>query len=90
MDTYTAELAKDITLPALLHMDEAFFESRIKPIMYNYIRGIRYFRRNAAIAMGNIGDPAFIPELEMELDNSDEMIRDAVEWALKKIREKNI
>lgn len=86
MDVFTAELAKDITLPALLHMDETFYESRIKPIMYNYIRGIRYFRRNAAIAMGNLGNKAFIPELEMELDNPDEMIRDAVEWALKKIK----
>lgn len=88
MDAYTAELAKDITLPALLHMDEAFYESRIKPIMYNYIRGIRYFRRNAAIAMGNLGDAAFLPELEQERENPDEMIREAVAWAIRRITEK--
>lgn len=87
MDPYTAELAKEITLPALLHMNTDFYESRIKPIMYNYIRDIRYFRRNAAIAMGNLKDRAFIPELELELDNSDELIRNAAEWALHKIQE---
>lgn len=88
MDAYTAELAKDITLPSLLHMDEAFYESHIKPILYNYIRGIRYFRRNAAIAMGNLEDAAFLPELEKERENPDEMIQEAVAWAIRKIAEK--
>lgn len=90
MDPYTAELAKDITLPALLHMDEAFYESRVKPIMYNYIRGIRYFRRNAAIAMGNLGEEAFLPELAKAKDDPDDMVREAVTWAMQKINEKNL
>ena len=88
MDPYIAELAKDITLPAVLHMPEGFYESRIRPILYNYIKETRYLQRNAAIAMGNLGDKKFISDLELELENPDEMIREAVEWALNKIKEK--
>lgn len=69
-------------------MTEEFYKKRINPIMYNYIKDKRYFQRNAAIAMGNLEDEAFILDLEMELNNPDEMIRDAVEWALQKIKAK--
>lgn len=89
MDPFIEAIAKDITLPNILHMTEEFYKKRINPIMYNYIKDKRYFQRNAAIAMGNLEDEAFILDLEMELNNPDEMIRDAVEWALQKIKVKN-
>ena len=85
MDPFIAEIAPDITLSNLLHMTDEFYQTRIHPIMYNYIKDKRYFQRNAAIAMGNLKDPAFIPELELELENPDAMIREAVEWALERI-----
>ena len=44
-------------------MSEEFHRRRVQPLMYNYIQEVKYFRRNAAIAMGNSGDPAFIPTL---------------------------
>lgn len=88
MDPFIEAIAKDITLPNILHMTEEFYKKRINPIMYNYIKDKRYFQRNAAIAMGNLEDEAFILDLEMELNNPDEMIRDAVEWALQKIKAK--
>lgn len=85
MDLFIAELAKDITLPAILHMTDAFYESRIRPIMYNYIKDKKYFIRNAAIAMGNSGNAEYIKDLELEQSQEDPVIREAVQWALRKL-----
>lgn len=85
IDPYIQELAKDITLPAILHMTDDFYENRIRPIMYNYIKEKRYLIRNAAIAMGNSGNSDYIKDLEIEQEDKDEMIREAVHWALKKL-----
>lgn len=69
-------------------MDEEFYNSCIKPIMYNYIGDIRYFRRNAAIAMGNSGDKKYLPCLEKALNDEDPLIREYSAWALGKIGRK--
>ena len=53
--------------------------------MYNYIGDIRYFRRNAAIAMGNSGDEKYLPSLEKSLNDDDPLIREYSAWALGKI-----
>ena len=42
-------------------------------------------RRNVAIAMGNSGDPAFIPVLEKLAKSSDPDSAEAAEWALNKL-----
>jgi epoxyqueuosine reductase len=39
-------------------------------------------RRNAAIALGNLGDPAATPALERAARDPDEVVRDAATWAL--------
>jgi len=43
-------------------------------------------RRNAAIALGNLGDPAALPALERWADDPDEVVRDAVRWAMERLR----
>ncbi len=53
--------------------------------MYNYIGDIRYFRRNAAIAMGNSGDKKYLPCLEKALGDSDPLIREYSAWAVGRI-----
>jgi epoxyqueuosine reductase len=75
-------LAHELTLDQLLHMPEGYYESRVRPVMYNYIRDTRYFQRNAAVAIGNTHDPHYLPDLAIELDNPDAMIRSHVVWAL--------
>jgi epoxyqueuosine reductase len=44
--------------------------------------------RNAAIVLGNQGDTAALPALEQALGDSDAVVRDAVHWAIEKIRKK--
>jgi epoxyqueuosine reductase len=75
-------LVDELTLDQLLHMPEGYYESRVRPVMYNYIRDPRFFQRNAAVAIGNTHDPRYLPDLEQELDNPDAMIRVHVVWAL--------
>lgn len=75
-------LAQELTLDQILHMPEGYYESRVRPIMYNYIRDLRFFQRNAAVAIGNTHDARYLPDLAAELDNPDAMIRAHVVWAL--------
>jgi epoxyqueuosine reductase len=75
-------LADELSLDCLLHMPEGYYESRVRPLMYNYIRDVRFFQRNAAVAIGNRGDLRYLPDLVQELENPDAMIRAHVIWAL--------
>lgn len=84
-DYFLNELNKKFDIRKILLMDKAYYEQVIYPIMYNYIKDINFFRRNAAIAMGNSGDPSYIPDLKMVLDNENEQVKDAAQWAIKKL-----
>ena len=53
--------------------------------MYNYIKDKKYFQRNAAIALGNMGDPEHIPVLECAMDDPEELVRGYAAWALGRI-----
>ena len=81
-DTLLEDIGRKFTLQDLLHMPCGFYEECVHPIMYNYIKEKKYFQRNAAIAMGNTKDPAYIPDLIAELSNPQELIRLHVVWAL--------
>jgi len=78
-------ISETFNLTDLLHMPEGYYEKSVYPVMYNYIKDVRYFQRNAAIAMANSGNKEYIPELEKELNNPDELIRHHVAWALEKL-----
>jgi epoxyqueuosine reductase len=53
--------------------------------MYNYINDKKYFQRNAAIAMGNTGDPDYIPALDRAMEDPEELVREYAAWALGRI-----
>jgi epoxyqueuosine reductase len=84
-DEFLEELYGDFALTDMLHMPDGFFETRVTPIMYNYIKQRKYFQRNAAIALGNTGDQSFVPDLEVAMNNPEELVRAHAAWALGKL-----
>ena len=84
-DRFLDHIAEKITLENILFMDVESYTAYIKPVMYNYIGDIKYFRRNAAIAMGNSGDEKYLPYLEKALSDEDPLIREYSAWAIGKI-----
>ena len=49
------------------------------------IKEKKYFQRNAAIALGNLGDPAFIPDLAVAMNDPEDLVRVYAAWTLGKI-----
>jgi len=84
-DPFLIQLAKEFTLPKMLEMSDEFYEKTVHPIMYNYIREKKYFQRNAAIALGNTGDPEHIPVLNRAMHDPEELVRGYAAWALGRI-----
>jgi epoxyqueuosine reductase len=82
-NAYLEYLARDFTLDKLLTMSDEQF-SRISTIL-NYIKDKRYYRRNAAAAMGNQGDTSYIPHLVLAMQDPYEVVRGHAAWALGKI-----
>ena len=74
-----------IDLVALLEMSEEEFRHRFRhtPLWRPRWSGMR---RNAALALGNLADPAALPALEKAALDGDEMVRDAAQWALGQLR----
>ncbi len=81
-DEFLEMVAADFDLVKLLELSDEYYEKRVRPIMYNYIKEKKYFQRNAAIALGNTRDPAYVPALERALENREEMVRGYAAWAL--------
>lgn len=84
-DPFLEQLAQKFSLEKILFMTDDYYHEVIEPIMYNYIKDYRYFRRNAAIAMGNSGETNYIPLLKRAADDADPLIRDAALWGLKRL-----
>ena len=84
-DPFLETLAGRFSLARMLQMPEGFYQKTIQPIMYNYISDKKYFQRNAAIALGNTGDPEQVPVLRKALDDPEEMVRGYAAWALGRI-----
>jgi epoxyqueuosine reductase len=78
-------LAKDFSLSKMLNMTDEFYATRVQPIMYNYNVDKKYLRRNAAIALGNQGEPEYIPDLAQALEDPEEVVRCYAAWALGRI-----
>jgi len=85
-DLFLEKLKEDFDLEKVLLMDDEYYNDTVHPIMYNYIRDIDLFRRNAAIALGNTNDLAHIPALEEARQSENKFVREAAEWALQKLR----
>lgn len=82
---FLAKVAQDFELTKLLNLSDEFYIRTVQPLMYNYISELKYFQRNAAIALGNMGDPAFIPDLAQAMQDPEELVRGYAAWALGKI-----
>jgi epoxyqueuosine reductase len=84
-DPYLIQLAEEFSLPKMLEMPGDFYEKTVYPLMYNYIKDKKYFKRNAAIALGNTGDPDHIPVLDRAMEDPEDLVRGYAAWALGRI-----
>ncbi len=84
-DPFLVNLAEEFSLTKMLEMPDQFYERTIRPIMYNYIQDKKYLRRNAAIALGNTGDPDHVPVLALAMEDPEELVRGYSAWALGRI-----
>jgi epoxyqueuosine reductase len=73
-----------INLIELLGLSEKEFRERFRGTALTRARR-RGLLRNAAIALGNSGDPKALPALRRALDDAEPLIRDAAAWAIKRI-----
>lgn len=80
----SAGLSGSPELIPLLNITPHEFKMRIAPTTMGWIKRTR-FRRNIAVALGNIGDPAAIPSLTQALHDPEPIIRAHAAWALGKI-----
>lgn len=85
-DYFLEKLEKVFDIEKVLLMDENYYKDVVYPIMHNYIEDKNYFRRNAAIAMGNSGEQSHIPALMKVLKNENFHVREAAQWAINKLR----
>ncbi len=78
--------AADFSLIQLLTMSQDHYEQKVWPLLY-YIRkeNRKLWQRNAAVALGNLGDPETVPVLSSALGNPESIVRTHVAWALGKI-----
>ncbi|MFC1916889.1 epoxyqueuosine reductase [Chloroflexota bacterium] len=82
-NAFLEHITPDFRLETLLNMSDESFD-RIQPLL-NYIKEKRYFQRNAAVALGNLGKEDAIPTLANAMHDLDELLRGHVAWALGKI-----
>jgi epoxyqueuosine reductase len=84
-DPFLESLAGRFSLAGMLEMSDRFNAEVVQPIMYNYIKDKKYFQRNAAVALGNTGDPAHVPALGRALEDPEPVVRGHAAWALGRI-----
>lgn len=87
-DPLVEEISASFDLEKILHLDESYYEENVRPIMYNYIRDMDLFKRNAAIALGNAGDASALPALEKALEVNQEkpaLLR-PIRWAIEQLK----
>ena len=87
MNQKAAGMVGDFRLEKLLHMDKAFFTEKIWPHMF-YMSDADLWRwkANAARAMGNTLDEAYVPDLVRAFGESrDERVAAMTAWALGRI-----
>jgi len=82
VDNFLARMATEFDLRKILLLTDEYYETILRPMMYNYIRHKRYFQRNAAIALGNSGDRSHVPYLAEALQDPEPLVRGYSAWAL--------
>lgn len=84
-DEYLKKIAPDFSLPQILNMTDEFYATRARSLMYSYINDKKYLQRNAAIALGNLGDSEFVADLAVAMGDAEELVREYAAWALGEI-----
>lgn len=84
-DEFLLMVSHDFSLAKMLNMDDEYYVKRVQPLMYNYIKEKKYFQRNAAVALGNLGDPAYLPDLAQAMEDPEPLVREYAAWAIGKI-----
>ncbi len=85
-DPFLDYLDGEFDLEKVLLLDEDYYNRVVYPIMYNYITDLDAFRRNAAIALGNTGDPSHIPALQTAVETCQrDFVVEAAQWAIQKL-----
>ncbi len=69
-------------LRKVLLLTEDYYQTVLRPVMYNYIREKKYLQRNAAIALGNSGDRSHVPYLVEALKDPEPLVRGYAAWAM--------
>ncbi len=82
---FLERIAAEFDLVSMLGMPGDYYARVVQPLMYNYIKDRNLLRRNAAIALGNVGDPAAVPALVAALSDPAEVVRGHAAWALGRI-----
>lgn len=85
-DPFLELLSREFDLERILLLDEAYYEEVVRPIMYNYIKDMDIFRRNAAVALGNTGDASHLPALReaREITDNPDVLK-AIDWAIDRL-----
>lgn len=87
-DPFLELLTTEFDLEKILVLDDSYYKHVVEPIMHNYIKDPDIFRRNAAIALGNSGDPAHVPALRAAQDNTDNpFLLEALDWAISRLEQ---
>lgn len=82
VNPFLARKAREFDLYQMLALSDEYYARVVQPLMYNYIRDRAIFRRNAAIALGNVGGTEAVPALARALADDVEFVRAHVAWAL--------
>lgn len=79
--------AENFELSRLLHMDKAYFESKIWPHMFYMGSDTLWkWKMNVARVMGNSCDKKYLPDLEKAYaENEDDRVKGMLVWAMGKI-----
>lgn len=83
-NAYLERIADDFRLDRLLNMSDEHFHNKVLRLLH-YIQEKRYFQRNAAVALGNMGEEEAVPALAQTMQDPDELVRGHAAWALGKI-----
>ena len=75
-----------VDLVELLGLSEEEFRRRFRGTALTRAKR-RGLLRNAALALGNRGDPAAIPALRRALSDPELLVREAAQWALDRLRD---
>lgn len=85
-DGFLDDLASRFSLEETLRMQGEYYETSVRPVAYNYIKNPAYLQRNAAVALGNSGDPkTAVPLLKEALSHERAFVRGHAAWALGKL-----